>query len=227
MPNIAGSFNRGQRLGGGGGQSIPALLSFIIQMERFAETKKQNVFSRNLARERETRMGEIFEFQKEQTVLAGERREEAKGAAKTEKVAKVKAATAKQIKDRKFTLLSSKTRNLIREREAALESEEKFAVLGIDGRFTGEMRKVNWPGIGNRKANLLKKNRKFGISEYEIDFEDPTINFDLSLTEIQERQATPLQGPTQTGVTLDTLRTPTDTSFQNLTLDELLQKFQP
>ena len=85
MPNIAGSFNRGQRLGGGGGQSIPALLSFIIQMERFAETKKQNEFSRKLARERETRMDEIFElqqdrfeFQKGQSILATERREEAK-----------------------------------------------------------------------------------------------------------------------------------------------------
>ena len=75
MTDVLGSFNRGQRLGGGQGQSLNNLLSFIIQMERLVETKKQNKFYRELATERDIRMDEIFEFQKQQSIKAEQRRE--------------------------------------------------------------------------------------------------------------------------------------------------------
>ena len=66
MPNIAGSFNRGQRLGSGsgGGQALLSVISLIMQQqlqrERFAETQKQNEFYRNLHGRQEERLSGLF-----------------------------------------------------------------------------------------------------------------------------------------------------------------------
>ena len=220
MTDVLGSFKRGQRLEGQG-QSLDNLLSFIIQMERLVETKKQNEFYRNLSTRREDRMGALFEAQRDfiesiptveedfgaaqqagrtrreeearitqrqittaevkrkakepQRLREAAVREQAKEAQLLMKTAERERKTiTKQTKDRRFSLLSTRTANLISERDAAAAQEAKFAVLGIDGEFTGEMRAVTWPGVNNRKANTLTKNLGAFISEWNIDFEDPT-----------------------------------------------------
>ena len=71
MPDIGGSFARGQR--GGQGQALMNFMQFMmqakIQQNRSAETSRHNLEMERVYREREARMDRIFEFQQEQAEI--------------------------------------------------------------------------------------------------------------------------------------------------------------
>ena len=197
MPNIAGSFNRGQRLGGGQGQALLSVVSLIMQQqlqrERFAETQKQNEFTRNLATQRETRMNEIFEFQKEQSVLATERREDPTGAlqaqttqrqitaAEAKREATAPARKAESLRSREASTLSTNFRNLYNEAEAFKDKSEQFPSIGPSG--IAILSRTNWNDRKKGQIKSLAKQRVLGgfdlrAAGFDVDVIGPFLNKD-------------------------------------------------